>query len=41
MVETLSDSPRVFMLYNFMDTTEADQVMQDALAMTEEDFRLK
>ncbi|CAM9610990.1 unnamed protein product, partial [Discosporangium mesarthrocarpum] len=41
VLETLSHSPRVFKLYNFMDDDEADQVMADALSMTQEDFRLK
>lgn len=41
VLETLSHSPRVFSLQNFMDLQEADQIIEDALGMTQEDYRLK
>ncbi len=41
MLETLSHSPRVFSLYNFMDMEEADNIIEDALGMTQEAYRLK
>lgn len=41
MLETLSHSPRVFSLTNFMDTAEADNIITDALKMTQEEYRLK
>lgn len=41
MLETLSHSPRVFSLMNFMDDNEADQIIEDALGMTQEEYRLK
>ena len=41
VLETLSHSPRVFSLYNFMDMEEADQIIEDALGMTQEEYRLK
>lgn len=41
MLETLSHSPRVFSLYNFMDMEEADNIIEDALGMTVEAYRLK
>ncbi|CAM9857874.1 unnamed protein product, partial [Laminaria digitata] len=41
ILETLSHSPRVFSLFNFMDMEEADQIIEDALGMTQEEYRLK
>ena len=41
VLETLAHSPRVFSVYNFMDIEEADQIIEDALGMTQEDYRLK
>lgn len=41
VLETLSHSPRVFSVFNFMDHDEADQIIEDALGMTQEDYRLK
>lgn len=41
VLETLSHSPRVFSLYNFMDMEEADNIIEDALGMTQEAYRLK
>lgn len=41
ILETLSHSPRVFSLSNFMDMSEADQIIKDAQEMTSEDYRLK
>ncbi|CBN75608.1 conserved unknown protein [Ectocarpus siliculosus] len=41
VLETLSHSPRVFSLYNFMDMEEADSIIEDALGMTQEAYRLK
>lgn len=41
MLETLSHSPRVFSLTNFMDPAEADAIIDDALTMTQEEYRLK
>lgn len=41
VIETLSHSPRVFSLANFMDPAEADQIIEDALSTTHEDYRLK
>lgn len=41
ILETLSHSPRVFSLFNFMDMQEADQIIEDALGMTQEEYRLK
>lgn len=41
VLETLSHSPRVFSVFNFMDDEEADQIIEDALGMTQEDYRLK
>ena len=40
-LETLSHSPRVFSLENFMDMEEADNIIEDALGMTQEAYRLK
>ncbi|CAM9469346.1 unnamed protein product, partial [Hapterophycus canaliculatus] len=40
-LETLSHSPRVFSLSNFMDMAEADNIIEDALGMTQEAYRLK
>eukprot|EP00752_Nemacystus_decipiens_P008301 g7421.t1 len=40
-LETLSHSPRVFKLSNFMDMEEADNIIEDALGMTQEAYRLK
>lgn len=40
-LETLSHSPRVFSLKNFMDMEEADNIIEDALGMTQEAYRLK
>lgn len=41
ILETLSHSPRVFSLDNFMDIEEADNIIEDALGMTQEAYRLK
>ena len=41
VLETLSHSPRVFSLSNFMDMEEADNIIEDALGMTQEAYRLK
>lgn len=41
VLETLSHSPRVFSLYNFMDMEEADNIIEDALGMTQDAYRLK
>lgn len=41
VLETLSHSPRVFAVSNFMDIAEADDIIEDALGMTQEEYRLK
>ena len=40
-LETLSDSPRVFMLENFLSEQDADDLIHNALTITEEGFALK
>jgi 2OG-Fe(II) oxygenase superfamily len=40
-LETLSDSPKVFKLHNFFSTDEAEFLIEYALKITEEDYRLK
>jgi hypothetical protein len=40
-LETLSHSPRVFLLENFFSPEEADGIVADTLAETDEDHRLK
>lgn len=41
VLETLSHAPRVFSVLNFMDENEADNIIEDALTMTQEEYRLK
>lgn len=41
IVETISESPKLFKLINFFTTDEADQLINGALSFTDDEFRLK
>jgi hypothetical protein len=41
VLETLSTSPRVFRIYNFFTEEDSEALIQNALKLTEEDYRLK
>jgi hypothetical protein len=41
VLETLSTSPRVFRIYNFFTEEDSDELIRNALKLTEEDYRLK
>ena len=41
VMETLSQSPRVYSLKNFISEAEAEQLIENALTITEENYRLK
>ena len=41
IMETLSKSPRVYSLKNFISDDEAEQLIENALTITEENYRLK
>ncbi|KAG5175115.1 hypothetical protein JKP88DRAFT_101011 [Tribonema minus] len=40
-VETLSLSPRLYMLHNFVNEEESNQIIKEALEMSDDDFKLK
>lgn len=41
VLETLSTSPRVFRIYNFFTEEDSQALIENALKLTEEDYRLK
>jgi len=41
VLETLSTSPRVFRIYNFFTEDESNKLIENALQLTEEEYRLK
>ena len=41
VLETISKEPKIFRVYNFFSEEESEEVLQNAMAATEEEYRLK